>query len=126
MTTFTANVHQNAYLPRGEAIVHAIVAFAVEEVDRGPANGRLGADAVEVLMLDCSASMASPATKLDGARTATCKAIDKLRDGTWFAIVAGTSFARLVYPPQRYEQGSSSFRPRLAPGPHAPREAGHE
>jgi hypothetical protein len=126
VTTFTANVHQNAYLPRGEAIVHAIVAFAAEEIDRSPADARLGGDAVEVLMLDCSASMASPQAKLDGARTATCKAIDKLRDGTWFAIVAGTSFARLVYPPQRYEQGSSSFSPSLARASETTRKAAKE
>ncbi|MBJ7597502.1 MAG: hypothetical protein DLM67_02310 [Candidatus Nephthysia bennettiae] len=126
MTTFSANVHQNVYLPRGEAVVHAIVAFAAEEIDRGPSNGRLGADAVEVVMLDCSASMASPPAKLEGARTATCKAVDKLRDGTWFAIVAGTSFARLVYPPQKYEQGSSSFSPSLARASRATRTAARE
>ena len=107
-------------------MVHAIVAFAAEEIDRGPSNGRLGADAVEVLMLDCSASMASPPAKLEGARTATRKAIDKLRDGTWFAIVAGTSFARLVYPPQKHEQGSSSFSPSLARASEATRKAAKE
>jgi len=126
VTTFTANVHQNAYLPSGDGIVHAIVAFAAEEIDRGPRSGSLGADAVEVLMLDCSASMASPPAKLEGARTATCKAIDTLRDGTWFAIVAGTSFARLVYPPQRHEQGSSSFSPSLARASETTRKAARE
>lgn len=124
MTTFTANVHQNAYLPRGETIVHAIVAFAAEDIDRGAANGQV-ADAVEVLMLDCSASMAS-LEKLDGARTATRKAIDKLRDGTWFAIVAGTSFARLVYPEQTWEEGSGSSSPSLARASDATREAARE
>jgi hypothetical protein len=114
LTTFRARAHQNVYLPRGEEVVHAIVAFEAEDIDRGPYDGQLGADAVEVIMLDCSASMASPMTKLEGARTATCKAIDKLRDGSWFAIVAGTSFARLVYPPQRYEQEASSLSPSLA------------
>jgi von Willebrand factor type A C-terminal domain/von Willebrand factor type A domain len=126
VTTFRATVHQNVYLPRDETVVHAIVAFAAEEIDRGPYDGRLGADAVEVIMLDCSASMASPMTKLEGARTATCKAIDKLRDGTWFAIVAGTSFARLVYPPQRYEQEASSLSPSLARASATTRTAAKE
>jgi hypothetical protein len=35
----------------------------------------------------------------DGAaRLATCAAIDCLRDGTWFAVVTGTSKAEVVYP----------------------------
>lgn len=126
MTTFRAAVHQNVYLPRGEGVVHAIVAFAAEDIDRGQADGRLGTDAVEVLMLDCSASMASPMAKLEGARTATCRAVDLLRDGTWFAIVAGTSFARLVYPPQRHEQDSSSLSPSLARASATTREAAKE
>jgi hypothetical protein len=43
--------------------------------------------------------MGSPSSKIEAARRATCKAIDRLPEGTWFAVVAGTSFARLVYPP---------------------------
>ena len=126
VTTFTANVHQNTYLPRGEAIVHAIVAFAAEEIDLSPGYRGRAAEAVEVLMLDCSASMASPPAKLEGARTATCRAIDKLRDGTWFAIVAGTSFARLVYPPQVHERGSSPISPSLARASETTRRAARE
>jgi von Willebrand factor type A C-terminal domain/von Willebrand factor type A domain len=127
VTTFNATVHQNVYLPRGETVVHAIVAFSAEELDWGFAPGGVpSSDAVEVIMLDCSASMAVPPSKLEGAQTATCKAIDKLRDGTWFAIVAGTSFARLVYPPQRFEQASSLFSPSLARATTATRAAAKE
>jgi VWA domain-containing protein len=126
VTTFRAAVHQNVYLPRGESVVHAIVAFGAEEVRRGAPNGGPGSDVVEVVVLDCSASMAAPAAKLEGARTATCRAIDRLPDGTWFAIVAGTSFARLVYPPQRYEQGSSPLSPSLARASSTTRGAAKE
>jgi Mg-chelatase subunit ChlD len=93
VTAFSATVHQNVYLPRGASAVHAIVNVAAEahDVDAGPG-------AAEVIVLDCSGSMGSPWLKMEAARVATGKAIDRLRDGTWFAIVAGTSFARLVYP----------------------------
>ena len=39
-----------------------------------------------------------PPTKLAEARAATAAAVDVIRDGTWFAIVAGTSTAWPVYP----------------------------
>ncbi|CAM5467918.1 VWA domain-containing protein [Streptomyces tanashiensis] len=41
-------------------------------------------------MVDCSGSMDYPATKMRGAREATAAAVDTLRDGTHFALVAGT------------------------------------
>lgn len=95
MTTFSATVHQNVYLPPGATAVHAIVSVqaqpAEEEAAAGPGTA-------EVIMLDCSGSMGSPWLKMESARVATGKAIDRLQDGTWFAIVAGTSFARLIYP----------------------------
>ena len=40
-----------------------------------------------------------PPTKLSEARAATAAAVDVIHDGTWFAIVAGTSTAWPVYPP---------------------------
>jgi hypothetical protein len=127
VATFSATVHQNVYLPRGESVVHAIVAFAAEEMERGAgAGGGPISDAVEVIVLDCSASMASPPAKLEGAQTATCKAIDRLRGGTWFAIVAGTSYARLVYPAQRFDQDSSAFGPSLARASATTRAAAKE
>ena len=125
MSTFNAAVHQNVYLPVGESVVHAIVAFAAQDVQRAGLNGGPRSDAAEVILLDCSASMSADG-KLEGARTATCRAVDRLRDGTWFAIVAGTSFARLVYPPQRYEQGVTSLGPSLARASDATRRAAKE
>jgi von Willebrand factor type A C-terminal domain/von Willebrand factor type A domain len=111
---FDATVHQNPYLALGETVVHAIVGFAAEEPEPSAGTGGRPSDAVEVIAIDCSASMASPPGKLQLAQAAAGEAIDRLRDGTWFAIVAGTSFARVVYPPQRFDQDTSAFNPSLA------------
>jgi uncharacterized protein YegL len=51
-----------------------------------------------VIMIDCSGSMGDPPTKMSEARRATAAAIDALRDGVSFAIVAGTTVATMVYP----------------------------
>ncbi|MBO0685713.1 MAG: VWA domain-containing protein, partial [Candidatus Dormibacteraeota bacterium] len=106
MTAFTAEVHQNEYLPRGWPAVHAIVTVGSRgtEADDGR---RDGPEAVEVIMLDCSSSMGSPASKIETAVSATRKAIDRLRDGTWFAIVAGTSYARMVYPEPKSREAAT-------------------
>lgn len=47
-------------------------------------------------MIDCSRSMEG--ARLEQARAATAAAVDLIRDGTWFAIIAGTSTARPVFP----------------------------
>lgn len=49
-------------------------------------------------MVDCSGSMDYPPTKMRNARDATSAAIDTLRDGVAFAVVAGTHVAKEVYP----------------------------
>jgi hypothetical protein len=49
-------------------------------------------------MIDTSGSMNQPATKIRAARKATAAAIDQIRDGVWFAVIAGDSSAHLVYP----------------------------
>jgi hypothetical protein len=95
MTTFSAMVHQNVYLPRGSSAVHAILAVSTRQSGNGATPT---AGAAEVILLDCSGSMGTPGTKMEAARIATSKAIDRLRDGTWFAVVACTSFARVIYP----------------------------
>jgi hypothetical protein len=75
------------------------VTISAHEEEGDDANPEAGSpEAVEVIMLDCSSSMGSPPTKIETAISATCKSIDRLRDGTWFAIIAGTSHARMVYP----------------------------
>ncbi|GAA2454176.1 vWA domain-containing protein [Streptomyces macrosporus] len=53
----------------------------------------------EVVIIDCSGSMAHPTLrKIAAARKAAAAAIERLPDGTHFALVAGTDTARLAYP----------------------------
>ncbi|MEU8622983.1 VWA domain-containing protein [Streptomyces sp. NPDC048623] len=98
---FSVDVYQNEFLPEGGRDVNAIV--TVTASGGGSAAGVRpagGGSAAVVLMLDCSGSMDYPSTKMRGAREATAAAIDTLRDGTFFAVVAGTHIAREVYPGQ--------------------------
>ncbi|MEV6260424.1 VWA domain-containing protein [Streptomyces sp. NPDC051784] len=103
---FSVEVYQNAYLPEGGRDVNAIVTVTstgggttggVPLADGVPSPGR-AADAAVVLMVDCSGSMDHPPTKMRNAREATAAAIETLRDGTRFAVVAGTHVAKDVYP----------------------------
>ncbi|MFJ3905724.1 VWA domain-containing protein [Streptomyces sp. NPDC090025] len=104
---FSVDVYQNEFLPEGGRDVNAIVTVTATGAATGSGAGSGPADAVGdavpggaavVLMLDCSGSMDYPATKMRGAREATAAAIDTLRDGTAFAVIAGTHVAREVYP----------------------------
>ncbi|MEU2154366.1 VWA domain-containing protein [Streptomyces sp. NPDC019396] len=110
---FSVEVYQNAYLPEGGREVNAIVTVtstgggtsggaAVGGASASPASlgspPGPGASAAVVLMVDCSGSMDYPPTKMRNARDATAAAIDTLRDGTAFAVVAGTHVANEVYP----------------------------
>ncbi|MET7771923.1 VWA domain-containing protein [Nocardia sp. NPDC005366] len=87
-------VDQNEYLADGAGTVDAVVTIetGAEFVATGQPPER-----VEILIIDCSGSMGTGG-KFDGARTATLAALDVLPDGTRFAIVQGTSMAKLIYP----------------------------
>ncbi|MFB7515015.1 VWA domain-containing protein [Streptomyces sp. NPDC056144] len=93
---FSVDVYQNEFLPEGGRDVSAIV--TVTSTGGGTTGAVTGSAAGVVLMVDCSGSMDYPATKMRGAREATAAAVDTLRDGTHFAVVAGTHVAREVYP----------------------------
>ncbi len=97
---FSIDVYQNEFLPEGGREVNAIV--TVTATGGGTSGGRplsgSGTSAGVVLMVDCSGSMEYPPTKMRNAREATAVAIDTLRDGVAFAVVAGTHQAREVYP----------------------------
>ncbi|MFD9421633.1 MULTISPECIES: VWA domain-containing protein [unclassified Streptomyces] len=107
---FSVEVYQNAYLPDGGREVNAIV--TVTSTGGGTTGGipLTGAslspshlpgrapNAAVVIMVDCSGSMDYPPTKMRNARDATAAAIDTLREGTQFAVVAGTHVAKDVYP----------------------------
>ncbi|WP_336322586.1 VWA domain-containing protein [Streptomyces lavendofoliae] len=107
---FSVDVYQNEFLPEGGREVNAIVTvtstgggtsggITLTGASAGPAAlpGRAPAAAV-VIMVDCSGSMEYPPTKMRNARDATAAAIDTLRDGVAFAVVAGTHVANEVYP----------------------------
>jgi hypothetical protein len=94
---FQAEVHQNRYLPAGGNVVDAVLTVTTSSADgHTPAAGP---DAAQVIMIDCSGSMANPPSKLDEAKKATITAIDTLRDGVAFAIIGGRHTAEMVYPP---------------------------
>ncbi len=104
---FQAAVYQNEYLPRGGLEVNAIVTLTAGSWDGSVIDGTQGPvdrtqvgtpEAAEVILLDCSGSMAYPLAKLRKAQRATAAAIDSLRDGTWFAVVRATERAELAYP----------------------------
>ncbi|MGI5352435.1 vWA domain-containing protein [Streptomyces sp. CA-250714] len=106
---FSVDVYQNEFLPEGAREVNAIVTVTstgggttgglplpVSEPGGSPVGE--GADAAVVIMVDCSGSMDYPPTKMRNARGATAAAIDTLRDGVLFAVVAGTHKAKEVFP----------------------------
>ncbi|MFU8872885.1 VWA domain-containing protein [Micromonospora sp. SL4-19] len=93
---FSAEVDQNEYLPEGGCVVDAIITVTAQGGDLR--NTGAAPSAAEVIMVDVSGSMGMPAKKIAEAKKATAIAIDTLRDGVAFAVVAGTAGAHMVYP----------------------------
>ncbi|MBU6531109.1 vWA domain-containing protein [Streptomyces mayonensis] len=103
---FGVDVYQNEYLPEGGREVNAIV--TVTATGGGTVGSAVtaphlyspgqGPSAAVALLVDCSGSMDYPPTKMRNARDATAAAIDTLRDGVHFTVVAGTHVAKEVYP----------------------------
>lgn len=94
MTSFTVDVYQNEYLPLGGSEVSAIVTVTSGDghgTDAEPA-------AAEVVIIDRSGSMAVPGSKIKAAREATGVAVDCIRDGVMFGLIAGTEKAEVLYP----------------------------
>ncbi|MEU4805513.1 vWA domain-containing protein [Actinosynnema sp. NPDC023587] len=91
---FDLIVSQNPYLSAEDDAVHA--ALVVKSRTPAPAGGLPGV--AQVIAIDCSGSMSYPVTKIGAARQGTKAAIDALRDGALFAVIAGTEKARQVYP----------------------------
>jgi von Willebrand factor type A C-terminal domain/von Willebrand factor type A domain len=95
MSSFTAEVYQNEYLPIDGSEVNAIVTLA----SGGSAGTAPPPRAAEIVIVDTSASMDVPHAKMRAAREATAVAIDCIRDGVAFGVIAGAVRANLVYPP---------------------------
>src|SRR5258708_11806431 len=93
---FSVEVFQNEYLPAGGREVNAIV--TVTAPDAGQAGPAAEAGRAEIIIVDCSGSMDYPHAKIVQARAATAAAIEVIRDGVEFALIAGTEVARPVFP----------------------------
>ena len=94
--TFTLRVDHNENLGEGQHELDAIVQVGAAEPDPHAAGGP--PRAAEVIIIDASKSMTG--LKISQARLAASAAVDVVRDGAYFAVVAGQTSARLVYPPQ--------------------------
>ena len=94
MSTFTLEAYQNEYLPLGGTEVNAIVTVSCDGAG-GPAGQP---EAAVIVIVDASGSMGAPARKIKAAQRATQVAIDCIRDGVLFGVIAGTDSARLLYP----------------------------
>ena len=93
MTGFSIEAFQNEYVPAGATTVDAIVTLTAGGWTPG-GSGR----AAEVLILDTSGSMETPPSRMRAARQAACEAIDSIRDGVLFGVIAGTERATTVFP----------------------------
>lgn len=93
---FTLRAMQEDAWPLGATEIQALLEItATPDADPG---GRLAPGAAEVVIMDCSGSMANPPAKLRAAKRAVHAALDTMRDGTDFAVLAGTASAKVVYP----------------------------
>ncbi|MFC9977949.1 VWA domain-containing protein [Spirillospora sp. NPDC127200] len=90
---FTIEIDQNPYLPAGGREMHAVVTVRAA----GAARPGRPAEAAEIIVIDTSGSM-SYGGKMAAARQAAKAALNVLRDGVRFAVVAGANQPRMVYP----------------------------
>ena len=94
---FTVDIYQNEHIPEGGREVNAVITVtSPDTVTAAPAQG---AGNAEIIIVDRSGSMGAPQTKIAEARRATAAAIDVIRDGVAFAVIAGSERAQPVFPP---------------------------
>ncbi|MFI6181728.1 VWA domain-containing protein [Nonomuraea sp. NPDC051191] len=91
--TFTLNIDQNKYLSTDAREVHAVLTVASSG---GGFAQAAPTEAAEVIIVDTSGSMSGG--KIREARQAAAAAVHALRDGVYFAVIAGTEKAKVVYP----------------------------
>ncbi|GIH73993.1 vWA domain-containing protein [Planobispora longispora] len=106
---FTLDIDQNKYLAAGGQEIHAIL--TVQATGAPMAGGTV--EAAEVIIVDASGSMSGD--KIAEACRAAQAAVDTLRDGVHFAIVAGTHEAIKIFP---------ETRGTVRADPHTRRQAG--
>ncbi|GAA3532361.1 VWA domain-containing protein [Nonomuraea rosea] len=90
---FTLNIDQNKYLPTDGREVHAILTIGSTG---GVVTQAVSTEAAEVIIVDTSGSMSG--SKIREARQAAVTAVQTLRDGVYFAVIAGTDKAKVVFP----------------------------
>ena len=95
---FTVEIFQNEYLPADGREVNAIVTVTAPDDLAAGGVTDAGSDRAEAIIIDCSGSMDYPHAKIVQARAATQAALDVVRDGVAFAVIAGTEVARPVFP----------------------------
>ncbi|HEY5357975.1 MAG TPA: VWA domain-containing protein [Streptosporangiaceae bacterium] len=93
---FTMDIYQNEYLPGGGRDVNAVVTVAT--AGTAAAAPAAETNSAEVIIIDCSGSMGAPQSKIAEARAATAAAVDVIRDGVAFAVIAGTKEAKAIFP----------------------------
>ena len=138
MTRFTAETYQNEYLAVGRRPRSTRSSPSRRVGGSGAAAEPVGA--AEIIIVDTSGSMPCRAARSSAAKQATAAAIDAIRDGVLFAVIAGTDVApsRLSRPtgplavaspqtrPRRQARDRASCRPAAAPrsarGSRWPRE----
>jgi hypothetical protein len=94
---FTVDIYQNEHIPEGGREVNAVVTVTSPDT-LAPAPAQ-GAGNAEIIIIDRSGSMGAPQTKIAEARRATSAAIDVIRDGVAFAVIAGSERAQPIFPP---------------------------
>jgi len=119
---FTVDIYQNEYIPEGGQDVNAVVTVAASGTATQASVSE--ANSAEIIIIDCSGSMGDPHAKIAEAQAATAAAVDVIRDGVAFAVIAGTHLATPVFPadgtltvagPQTREQAKRAVA-RLRPG----------
>ncbi|MFF0295989.1 VWA domain-containing protein [Kitasatospora sp. NPDC004614] len=98
----TLEANYDRYRSLAEREVHVYLSVAASTPDGRSVSPRSQTQFAEVVLLDQSGSMSHPRTKLQRAKEASCAAIDTLREGTRFAVVAGTHEATMIYPRESF------------------------
>jgi hypothetical protein len=93
---FFLEIFQNEFLPVGAREVNAVITVRSAGGPDRPADAAGAEGAAEIIIIDRSGSMSG--SKIVEARRAAAAAVDVIRDGAGFAVVAGTSTAKPVYP----------------------------
>src|SRR5215467_5997830 len=119
---FTMDIDHNEYLAEGARDINAVLTVTMAGTALESPAGET--DAAEIIIIDCSGSMGSPGSKIAEARAACSAAVDVIRDGVAFAVIAGTHEAAACFPedgslavagPQTRESAKHAVR-KLRPG----------